>query len=222
MSTVQEIEIQVLPVPDRAKALKIQTNEQFVEAGELLKTIKGLRAEIDETFNPIISKAHEAHREALAQKRKVEAPLAEAEAILKPRISGYLEEQERLRREEELRRQKEEQDKAEAQQVADAILLHDIGETALANQVIDEKPYVAPVVLPRSVPKVAGITSTKRYSAEVIDLKALVMAVATGKAPIQCLQADQVFLNRQAVAMKDALSYPGVRVKIEAGISARR
>src|SRR5262245_15698153 len=98
MSTAQELEIRTLSVPDRAKCLTIETNDQFVEAGELLKTIKGLRAEIDATFDPIISKAHSAHKEALEQKRKVDAPLVQAETILKPRIAHYLDEQERIRK----------------------------------------------------------------------------------------------------------------------------
>ena len=69
---VQELESQALSVPERAKLIKITTAAEYIVAGELLKTVKGLRAEIDATFDPIISKAHDAHKEALAQKRKVD------------------------------------------------------------------------------------------------------------------------------------------------------
>lgn len=222
MSTVQELENQALSFPDRAKALTIKTDAQYVEASEMLKAIKGLRAEVDATFDPIISKAHEAHKEAIAQKRKVDAPFVEAEGILKPRIAAYLAEQDRIRKEEEMRQQKLAQEEAERQQLADASLLDDIGETALANEMLKDKPYVPPVVLPRTTPKVTGISQRETWSATVTSLMDLVKAVAAGKAPIQCLQANTVFLNQQARSMKQALNWPGVRAVSDSNIAASR
>lgn len=222
MSTVQDIETQVASVPERAKLLTIKTAEDYVAAGELLKVVKGLRAEVDETFDPIIRKQFEAHREAIAQKKKVEAPLVEAENILKPRISAYLTEQERLRKEAELLAQKKAQEEAEAQQLTDAALLDEIGETAMANALLDEKPLAAPVVMPKTMPKVSGISMSTRYSAQVVSLMELVKAVAAGKAPLLAIQANQTFLNAQARSMKETMSYPGVRVIAEGNVSARR
>lgn len=221
-TTVQELEREVTSVPDRAKGMTVTTAEDFVRAGELLKVIKQLRAEVDETFDPIIRKQFEAHREAIGQKKKVEAPLVEAENILKPRISAYLTEQERLRKEAELLAQKRAQEEAEAQQLADAALLDEIGETDLANQMLEQPPVVAPVILPKTTPKVSGIAMTKRYSAQVISLMELVKAVAAGKVPLMAIQANTVFLGQQARSMKEAMSYPGVRVVVEGGISASR
>jgi hypothetical protein len=223
MSTAtQELESKALSVPDRAKALTIATDQDFERAGEMLKTIKGLRAEIDETFDPIIGKAHEAHKEALAQKRKVDAPLVEAEAILKPRIAAYMQEQDRIRREQELIAQKKAQEEAERQQLEDAVRLEELGETEWANEVLNEKPVVAPVVLPRTVPKVAGVTMRQTWSAQVISLQLLVKAVAEGKVPLLALQANTTFLNQQARSMKDQLNYPGVKAVPDNNISARR
>jgi hypothetical protein len=219
---VQELESQALSVPERAKLIVITTAAEYVAAGELLKTVKGLRAEIDSTFDPIISKAHDAHKEALAQKRKVDAPLVEAEGILKPRISTYLREEERKRQEEEMRLQKEARDREEAEQLAKADILHEIGEVAAANQVLEEEIYVPPVVLPSSAPKVAGISMRETWSAQVVDLMKLVKAVAEGKAPIQCISANTVFLGQQARSMKAALNYPGVKAVSDSSISAGR
>jgi hypothetical protein len=222
MSTVQELESQALSVPDRAKGLQIVTAEDFVAAGELLKTIKGLRAEIDGTFDPIISKAHEAHKEAIAQKRKVDSPLVEAEGILKPKLAAYMAEEERKRKEAELLAQKAAQEEAERQQLADASLLHDIGETDTANAMLEEKPIVPAVILPRATPAVPGISMRQTWSAQVVSLQALVKAVAEGKVPIQALSANTVFLNQQARAMKNALNYPGVRAVPDNNIAASR
>src|SRR5688572_2580422 len=221
MST-QELETRALSVPDRAKGLAIVTAEDFMNAGELLRTIKGLRAEIDGTFDPIISKAHAAHKEAIEQKRKVDAPLVEAENILKPRISAYLTEQERLRREEELRMQKAAQEEEERQRLESAVILDDIGETDSANALLEERVVAPPVVLPRQVPKVSGIAMRQTWSAQVVSLMELVKAVAAGKVPIMALQANTTFLNQQARSMKSALNYPGVRAVPDNNISARR
>jgi len=48
------------------------------------------------------------------------------------------------------------------------------------------------------------------YRAEVIDLKALIKAVACGDADLDCLQANQTYLNGRARREKDMLRIPGV------------
>ena len=50
--------------------------------------------------------------------------------------------------------------------------------------------------------KGAGIRGRTTYAAHVEDLRALVKAVAEGKAPIEAIQADTKFLNAQARAFK--------------------
>src|SRR5690606_19711824 len=100
---IQAVETKALSVPDQAKLIQITDDESFQKAGVLLLSIKDIRKEIDRTFDPIVKKAHEAHKEAVAQKKRVEAPLVEAEGIIKPRILKYQQEQERKRREEEAR-----------------------------------------------------------------------------------------------------------------------
>src|SRR5690348_1541007 len=62
-ANANEVTQQALTWPDRARALKVSTSESYIEAGELLKGIKALRKEVDATFDPIIGKAHEAHKE---------------------------------------------------------------------------------------------------------------------------------------------------------------
>lgn len=222
MLEIQEVETKALSFPDKASAITIDNSEAFIAAGEFLKSVKAMRAEIAATFTPIREKAHAAWKETIRQQEKVEEPLIRAEGILKPRIAAYLTEQERIRREEELRLQKLAQEEEERRQLENAAILDDLGETEEANALLEETPVAAPVVVERNVPKVSGIAMTKRYSAECFDLMALVKAVAAGKAPIQCLKADEVFLNRQAVAMREALQYPGVKVVTNSNISAGR
>lgn len=222
MSTIEHLDSQSLSIVERAKIVIIRNNSQYLEACELVKTIKALRAEVNATFDPIVAKAYSAHKESVAQKKKHDTPLALAEDMVKTRMAAWLAEQERLRREEELRLQKQAQEEEERRQLENAVILDELGETAEANRLLEETAKAAPIVLPKFTPKVNGISMTARYSAEVTNLMELVQAVASGRAPIQCLEANQVFLNRQAVAMRQALSYPGVRLKVESSVGVRR
>lgn len=64
-----------------------------------------------------------------------------------------------------------------------------------------------------AIPAVRGYVPTvTTYSAECVDLLALVKAVAEGKAPLRYLQVAQAEINKDAVASKEALKVPGVRV----------
>ena len=220
--SVQELELKVTSVPERAKGLQILTDEDFRNAGELLIVIKGLRSEINDTFDPIISKAHEAHKEAIGQKKKVDAPLVEAELILKPRISAYIQVQEKRRLEEQRLLEQKLKEEEELRVLEKAEELHAFGDTDEANELLEKPVYVPPVVLPRTTPNVPGIVSRTTWSAQVTNFMELVKAVAAGRAPIQCLKADTVFLGQQARSMKSALNYPGVKAVPDDNIAAGR
>lgn len=71
--------------------------------------------------------------------------------------------------------------------------------------------------------RLTGIATRLIYSAEVVDLPALVRAVAEGQAPLQCLQADRKFLGAQARALQqEGLIFPGVQARAEHQIAASR
>ena len=97
MPETNELEIRALAWPDRARATTISSDAEFIAGADLLGEIKSLRDEIDATFDPIVSAAHAAHKEALRQKARHDAPLAEAERIIKGSLSSYRSEQERKR-----------------------------------------------------------------------------------------------------------------------------
>jgi hypothetical protein len=92
---------------ERARSLQVIDDATYVRASQQLVAIKSLRGEADAAFDPIITDAHKAHKTALEQKKKVEAPLIEAEGLLKRSMSGYVMEQERMRAEEERRLREE-------------------------------------------------------------------------------------------------------------------
>lgn len=158
---VAEVEQKALSVPEKARSIEIKDNESYIRAGELLKAIKDIRKEIDETFDPIVKKAHEAHKEAVSQKKKAEAPLVEAEGIIKPKIASYQDEQERIRLEEERRLQEEAQKQLEEAQLDEAVELERSGQVEEAQAVLQEPIQAPTIVLPKTTPKVEGVSSRK-------------------------------------------------------------
>lgn len=108
--------------------------------------------------------------------------------------------------------QEESRQQAEAAQAAQA----EAHATAITAEVVSFTPTVA------APAKVTGISGRTNYAAQVDDLMTLVKAVAEGKAPIQCVLADEKFLGAQARAFKKAGPlYPGVTAIAERGLSAR-
>lgn len=61
----------------------------------------------------------------------------------------------------------------------------------------------------------------ERWHAEGIDLMETVKAIVSGKAPLQSVQWDMAFLNRQATSYKSAMSIPGVKALSKKSMSGR-
>lgn len=224
----EDVTQKALTWPDRARGITIASDVSYVEAGEMLKGIKALRKEVDAAFDPIIQKAHEAHKEACGQKRKAETPLLEAEQILKRGLVAYETEQERLRRAEQRRLQEEARIAEEQRCVEEAAALEaqatatgDESLRAEAEQLISE-PVAAPAVyVPPSTPKVSGISYRENWRIDPnVDIKALCLAVAQGKQPTSLILANVTALNGLARSLKGQMSVPGVKVVCEKIASA--
>lgn len=209
----KEITERALTVPDQARIIEVKSNEDYVKAGEILLVIKDLRKQIDETFDPIIKKAHEAHKEAVAQKKKVDAPLVEAENIIKPRIAAWNAEQERIRREEEARLREIARKEEEERRIQEAILAEQSGQQEEAEAIISAPVQSPAVVIPKTVPKVAGITMQKQWKFRVTD---------PAKVPRQYLMVDEQKIGAIVRAMKDQANIPGVEIYAVDVVSAGR
>jgi hypothetical protein len=215
----REIEQMAMSIPAHAKALKIIDAASYQRGGELIVAIKGLRKQIDECFDPIVKKAHEAHKEAVAQKKKVEAPLVEAEGLLKPALAAWDTKQEELRRAEQRRLEEEARKRAEDEQLAYAAQAERCGDKEAAQAILDAPVEVAPVIM-TTAPKLAGVSYRETWSAQVTDMMALVKAVAAGQQPLSLLVVNIPGLNGMARALKGALNIPGVKAVCEKTVAA--
>lgn len=203
-----------------ARSLKIATPDDYEKAGDMLKAIKSLRKEVDDAFDDIIKKAHDAHKAAVAKKREHEVPLTQAEALIKGGMIAYQSELQRKAREEQARL--EEQARKERERLeARAAKAEAAGKSEKADELRSRAETVAAPVVSINTPKVAGIATRETYRAVVVDLQALVRGIVEGKVPVLAVMPDMTFLNGQARLQKDALNYPGVRVEKIQGISSR-
>lgn len=124
---VQTLEKKVTPVINEAMALVVKSPDAIEEANGKRQVIKALMKEVDETFDPIISKQFAAHREAVAQKKRHYEPLKQAYDTLGTRIGEHMlflkqEEEKEAKRLEDIARAEREREIQKAQKRMDALL----------------------------------------------------------------------------------------------------
>lgn len=220
----------------KAAGLRITDAESCVHASHFLRSIKGLRADIQRWFEPHVEAAMETKRKAeLARKAltderdRMEAPLAEAEGKVKAALLAYETQQERIRLAEERRLQEEARQHAEAVTLAaaadlerEAVATGNAGMLQEAHDIL-EQPIQAPVVVVKpSMPKVQGVTYRDNWKAhDVVDVRALARAIADGAASERLLLPNMVALNQLARATQGTQLVSGVRFYNDRQIAAR-
>jgi len=204
MESNQIIEVQKesLDVAKKADSIIISNNEQRNLALDFLKVIKGMQRKVSETFDPIIEKAHQAHKEAIAQKNKYYTPLLAAEKNIKSKDVEFVMQQERIRREQEeklrqeaIRKQQELERKAQE--------AREKGKEVQAEKYEDKAAQIIAPTLSSRTDKIDGISYKTDWDFEVTD--ALLI-------PREYLIVDEVKIRRVVKATKGALIIPGTRV----------
>jgi hypothetical protein len=223
---LQVIEKETNDVVNNANSFRVATQEEYDAGNVFLRTVKDLQKKVKETFSPIVKKAHEAHKEAKAQEKKHLDPLIEAEKIVKQKSLVWLEEQENIR----LEKEKKEREKAEAEEKKrkeelerQAKNWEEKGNVEKAEERREqaEEVYIPPAPVESTATKAAGQSIKVTWSAEVVDLMALVKGVVAGTVPLACIEANMPVLNKQAVALKEQFNYPGVKAVSKKGLAIR-
>lgn len=210
---VKEVTTLALSVPEQAKEIVIKTVDDYARAGEIMMTIKAIRKKITETFKPIKQKMDAAKQEVLDQERAADAPLKEAEQLLSPQIIAWNREQERLRQEEENRLREEARKQEEERRLQEAILAEQSGQKEEAEAIMETPVQVAPVVVPKSVPKVAGMSIRENWKFKITNERLI---------PREYLKVDEVKIGQVVRALKSATNIPGVEVYNEGTVSGRQ
>jgi len=212
-TTVSEVEQESSALVREAQGLAVATAQDYEGAAGFLRGIKGMRARIDEAFDPIISAAHRTHREACRQKQKIEAPVIRAETEIKGKMGEYLAVEERTRREEEARLQAQAKAQEEERRIAEAMALEQTGDHAAAEQAIAAPVDVPPVILPTMQARVDGISVRESWKHEITDENAV---------PREFCSPDPKKIGAHVRSGMTAIKpIPGVRAWKEKGIAAR-
>lgn len=211
---------EALSWPERARQTVITCGESYTAAGELILGIKALRKRIGDVFDPHIKRAFESHRALTREKADAEAPLIEAERLLKERLVTYTEAQERIRREAQRQADEEARRREEDDRLARAAAMEtegqqygDTGLVAEAHALLEAPPLpVAAAPVPKATPKVAGITMRTDYTCQLDNLGALVQYVAKHPQFLNLLTFNQTAGTALARAQRDQMRVPGLRV----------
>jgi hypothetical protein len=195
---------QVLEIQQAAKVVSIRNADDYRVAAEMSRGISALRKEVDATFDPIIAKAHEAHKEALAQKKRFSLPLEMDQRAIDSKLMAWTRAQEDIRRQQERELQAKLKKEADDLALAEAEKLARAGDVELADAVLEQQAAAPePVVsLPKVTPKVEGFASRVvwRYR---IENAALI--------PREYLMPDEIKIGQVVRALKGATNIPGVK-----------
>lgn len=220
----------------RARGLQVKDRESCLNASHLLRSIKTLRGQVQTWFAPHLDAAMEVKRKAEAARKgladeqaRMEAPLIEAETVLKRSLLDWEAKEEQLRLAEERRLQAEAQKQAEAVTLAAAAAMEleatQTGNAEMLAEAADilEQPIEAPVVVvAKAVPKVQGVTYRDNWKAHpTVNVRALAAAVAAGEVPELFLTVNMTAINQFAKATQGTQPVAGVKFYNDRQIAAR-
>ena len=220
--TVEAAQEQALNWPKRAESLQVVDQESHDTATGWLKDIKAAKDFLTEYHDPIIKSAYATHKIATTTKQRFYGPLVQSEITLKQRVGTFVQEQQRKQAEAQRKVEEAARKREEENRIAEAERLEAAGGT---EEQIDQT-LTAPSTAPKPVAaptyqQTKGVSTRSNWKGEVEDFRALVNAVAQGKAPITFLEPNQSTINQMAKAQKGQMLYPGIRFYNDAVVSVR-
>ena len=215
---IEVIEKESTDLVVKSQNLVIANQDQYEDAGMFLKTIKGMQKKVEDSFNPIIEKAHQTHKEAIAKRDEHLNPLKGAEKTIKGLMITYANEQERKAREEQARLQKlADAEAARQKKILDEKIARAeaSGKTEKAEELQMQKESVAPIIAPVVTPQIEtpkGVSYRDNWTAEVANISLV---------PREYLIANMQMLNGIAKSTKGTLKIPGIEFICEKIIASR-
>lgn len=215
----QLMDQEVAPMVAAAQALIVRTDQQSLDAQQILKDIKSRRNRIAEFFAPMKAKAHAAWKEICNSESDVDKPLAAAESTIKNKVIAYNNEVEYKRREEarlaeakRLEAERKERERLEAQ----AKKAEEAGKVEKAEALREkaETVVVQPTFTPQApAPKLEGSSIRKTWKGEVVDIVAVCKAISEGRLPASVVAPVPARLNDYAKLQKTAGVFNGIAIK---------
>lgn len=205
-----------LTIINSANSLTIQNITDYKYAQITMKEVKDRISELTDTRMAQTRPLDESKAKIIAFFAVPLQRLNDAKNYLNTIMVKFTEEQEAKRREEERRLQEEARKRAEEETLRQALEAEAAGEKEEAEAIIAEPVYVPPIKVVSEIPKSKESHIRETWSAEIIDVMALVKGIAEGKVDIQAIEPNNLikthsFLNTMASRYKLTLNIPGVK-----------
>lgn len=215
MTDQEQLQQELLPIVDQVGAVKIKDDADFIEVGALAQRVKGLQAEVDDTFADIVKAANAAHKQAIAGKDKHMKPLKAAESRLKKLLETYFLQRKGVARVDQAEAQAEL--KAEVDELAmnEAAALERAGRKDEAEAVLSQaETAILPVgMMGSELPKLPGISFREKYKGRVVD---------ASKLDRKYLIPDQTAIDKVCDALGKDANITGVEVYMEPVVTIRK
>lgn len=229
--TIDEMEITEKPevkeglaLVTRARLLTVRTFLDREDAAHLGRQIAAADKWFEDFIKPMKQKAAEAHKTICTQENAVRQPFEQAKRYLSQQIGGFdaqvererLQEEARLQREAEIEAEAEAKRLADEQAILDAIELEEAGDikgaAAVLSNPVPRQVYVAPVIVPRQVPKTVGVSGSQIWKFRITNASLI---------PREYLVPDEKVLGQIARALKSKTNIPGIEAYCEDGARFR-
>ena len=214
--TPKQITENALAVVNQARDVVIVTVDDYSYAGLMLHEVKNWIKTLDDEEKKITKPLLEGIENARALFRGPKQTASDVKNILNTRMVAWADEKKAKEREEERRLQEIARKRVEEEVLQQALEAEAAGEKEEAQKIIEEPVYVPPVKVVSEIPKSKESYIRETWSAEIIDVMALVKGIAEGKVDIQAIEPNNLiknhsFLNTLATRYKETLNIPGVR-----------
>lgn len=226
--TVEEVAARRDEMLQEAQSLEVQASQCLAEmtyseleaACEMLKGIRRLNKEVDETFDDLISGQKEQLKKVQDRKGKYADPLTAAENVIKSKLTDYYEREYYAQSQEYADKLTAATDTAEKQRIAEIEQLRAAGMLDQAENLAGAPLAIVPI--PRPAPtKMKGISVKTTWKAEVFDEDAIIAFALEHEEWRHLLGLKMPELNTLARMQKDAMAIPGVRAVSKRSISIR-
>jgi len=215
-----KVQEQALATLEDVKGITVTDQNTLDIAGNKLKIVKTTLKNVDSVYRPILDRMNAQKKATMEEMKTYTEPLQKAEKLIKGAIGSFAEAQERAAAAEQARKDKIARQEAEDQRLRDAQALQDAGHEEEAERAL-ETPVVTAAVHVAPVAKAEGVSTRKKYSGKVVSLKALVVAIAKGEAPITLIKPDMTAINQLVRATKEATDISGIEVVTETVVAGR-
>ena len=216
-----ELTEEVTGIELRAGQLVVSTDDEYKEAGEFGRMLKGKMADVKSFFEPMKKAAHDAHKQICDREKTMLEPLKNAETILKQSMGAYAlkKEQERKAAEEAARRLAQEE--AE-RQLAASIEAEENGDSDAAKAAMMDAEIADNASRMVSIPpeklKAEGVGTQKDWEIVSIDPSKVPVSLAG----MIIRPVDESAVMKLIRASKGSIKIEGITYRETTKISFRR